>query len=122
MSSQWRGSSVKAFITPNYRTLRACDRLFPWTGPGNVDPDRIPSSVRSGVTVAFERTTVYPPLPSGPRHHPVDQTCSSFGDRTRDREKLPVALLKVASSKVAAPPPKVASMKLAASPKSTSLN
>jgi hypothetical protein len=46
---------------------------------------------------------VYPPLPSGLRHHPVGQTCSASGDRTfnRAKDKLPSAPLKVVSSNLA---------------------
>ena len=48
---------------------------------------------------------MYPPVRSGPTHHPVGQTCSS-GDRARDRskDKLSSTPLKVASPNLARPP------------------
>lgn len=55
------------------------------------------------------RTTVYSLLPSGPRRHPVGQTCPALGDRTCDWPKL----------KLSSPPLKVAIRNTATSLKIT---
>ena len=72
---------------------------------------------------------MYPPLPSGPRRHPVGQTCWASGDRTRDppKDKLPSPPLKVAPSykpvplkltpSKATPPLKLTPSKVAVRPK-----
>jgi hypothetical protein len=79
---------VKPLRIPSY------DRLTPLPSPG-IGRD----------ASSFARTTVYPPLPSGPAHHPVGQTCPASGDRICDRskDKLLSSPLKVASWNLALP-------------------